>query len=184
MLYSPLLFMKSLIIRSIIFVFLSFLFLIILIPLFVISSHHGLHHLISSHPISSYLFYLLSPLLVSFAYTYLIPYHLISSYLSSPIILSHLISHPLSSYLISSLIPYHLISSHLSSPISLTKGFKTPKVALRGGASYSSYVRTHSTLLAECFLAGTVFVFLTYRIFASRFKIQRYFKKIKGEEEK
>ena len=58
------------------------------------------------------------------------------------------------------------------------------KRALRGGASYSQYVRSHTVLIGECLLAGTFLVFVGYRLFASRFKIQRYFKKIKGMEEK
>jgi hypothetical protein len=58
------------------------------------------------------------------------------------------------------------------------------KRALRGGASYSQYVRSHTVLIGECFLGGTFLVFVGYRLFASRFKIHRYFKKIKGMEEK
>ena len=129
------------------------------IPSLLISSHR-----FSFHPLSSHL---ISPLLIS------------SPLFSSPLFSSY----PLSSHFVLS----PLFSSHLTaSNIPLIIGFKilTPKVALRGGTSYSSYVRSHSTLLAECFIAGTVFVFLTSRIFASRFKIHRYFKKIKGEEEK
>ena len=58
------------------------------------------------------------------------------------------------------------------------------KRALRGGATYSQYVRSHTVLIGECFMAGTFIVFVGYRLFASRFKIHRYFKKIKGMEEK